>query len=175
MIYNPKHGAIVYKKGYSSTVRAIESCSDTDLAWLAGIIDGEGCLTVTKSGDYLSVLVKITMTHLPTMEEISKMVGNDVQLEPTGGNRKTAYRVCVGARRAAVIIRAVRPYLRTKAEHADILLEFASTLGGRVSNEDKAKRRLLADKIKKLNVRGFVPLDLSQGVTSYANDATHVH
>jgi len=148
--YNTRNGST----STISTRRAIESCSSTELAWLAGFIDGEGCMSLVKSKDYLSVYLKIVNTHLPTMERVAELTGGEVKFYRTEGNRKAAYGIHFGAHRAVIIIEAIQSYLITKFEHSEIILKFFSTVGGKVSEEDLVQRKLLAEKLRRLNARG---------------------
>lgn len=112
-----------------------------DLAWAAGLIDGEGCITIQykkasiKNGSRNpghSLLLKVTMTHEPTIRRLYKLfeVGT-VQLQriskkDVGKSWNPAYSWICNPVAAAYVIGFVRPYLFTKADEADIALEFAS-------------------------------------------------
>lgn len=110
--------------------------TDTECAWAAGIIDGEGCLTIrarepVKPGTWSvshSLFLKVTMGHKPTVERLAEMFGvGSVHMQDSRGERLNAsWTWWVASRKAHVVLLAVRPYLVTKAHEADIGLEFLS-------------------------------------------------
>ena len=74
--------------------------SNTDIAWLAGILDGEGCIAFARRTDYnkhrLEVRydVKLAMACRKTVETayeiIAELVGDDCVNEPYEERRKVA-------------------------------------------------------------------------------------
>ncbi len=112
-----------------------------DLAWAAGLIDGEGCITIQykkaniKNGSRNpshSLLLKVTMTHEPTVRRLHKLfeVGTiqlqRLSLKDADKPWNPAFSWICNPRAAAYVIAWIRPYLFTKAEEADIALEFAA-------------------------------------------------
>lgn len=110
------------------------------LAWLAGIIDGEGCMYAALAsesrvrrdgtrGKYMRVAVVITNTDLAMIEEvisIGAVLGVRFNLEKPKVYRpqhkqRWAARVA-GARQATVLLNAVLPFLVTKRERARIVI-----------------------------------------------------
>lgn len=114
--------------------------NEIDLAWCAGLIDGEGCITISYSdaayfkgsrNPIHSLYLKVTMTHEPTIRHIHSLFNlGSVQVHLPGKNAKpnwnTAYSWLCCSNQAAQAITMVRPYLITKAFEADIALEFAA-------------------------------------------------
>ena len=109
--------------------------TEVELAWAAGILDGEGCISIilTPPGKYSvtprHVLhVKVTMGHLPTVERFAVILGNGtVQKHAARSTRTNAsYSYIVQARKADAVLQLLRPYLVTKAEEADVAFEFAA-------------------------------------------------
>lgn len=104
------------------------------VAWAAGIIDGEGCITITKqqpgSGGRVNpshrLYVKVSMGHLPTVERLREIFGRGAitTWRSKSPRENDAYCWWVAARDAQAVLDAVRPHLVTKAEEADIGLEF---------------------------------------------------
>lgn len=107
---------------------------ETDLAYIAGLFDGEGCIhwfTVKKIYRYPSVTISMT-TH----------AGLDLIIELFGGKlayridkrprNKPVYRWTVGNRKALNFLETIRPWLREKASQADMVFEFYKDLKGRI-------------------------------------------
>lgn len=106
---------------------------DTDLAWAAGIIDGEGCiyiqrLEIDKKSGRLSpsfrIGMRVVMGHEAAIRRLHQMfkVGSVHKLTQRGWNDAWAYHC--QSQKAETVIRLVRPYLMVKAEEADVALEF---------------------------------------------------
>jgi hypothetical protein len=101
------------------------------ICWLAGIIDGEGCIAVyldesAKHGKTLDVRVKVTNTCMYMVKRISEiLVENHIGFYyATNGNANPALEISVsGQTRVEKFLNLVHPYLVTKAPQADLLLE----------------------------------------------------
>ncbi len=113
----------------------IEQANEVDLAWAAGLIDGEGCVSVvTYEAEHAErcttrryvLVLKVTMGHRPTVERIASLLGvGTVQAHVAKSARVNAsYSWVAQSRRAEAALRAVRPYLVTKAKEADVALAF---------------------------------------------------
>ena len=106
----------------------------TDWAWLAGIIDGEGCITITgaqRGWGWQDILyLGIGMTHKPTIDRIVEIIGAGKchQFDPMkvksmrGG--KIFYSWYAINKTAGQIIRLCFPFLVTKKAQAEIALEY---------------------------------------------------
>lgn len=109
---------------------------DTDAAWLAGILDGEGTLMIAETKPK-------TLVHGPSFEAQVAVVNTDKRIVdrckeiadgavmgPVGrgnpGKWKPAFRWCVKRRKATIVLRATIPYLISKSEQAAILLYLAN-------------------------------------------------
>lgn len=101
-------------------------------AWAAGIIDGEGCITISRqragAGGRINpshrLYVKVSMGHLPTIDRLHEIFGAGSRHVQPGGRWNDAYIWMVSTRQAGDVLRAVRPHLVTKADEADLALEF---------------------------------------------------
>ena len=101
------------------------------ICWLAGIIDGEGCIAAyldgaAKHGKTLDIRVKITNTCMKMVQRISEiLLENHIGFYyALNGNACPALEISVsGQMRVENLLRLVRPYLVTKASQADALME----------------------------------------------------
>jgi hypothetical protein len=109
-----------------------ETSSVTKLAYLAGIIDGEGCIAIRKSkrtGTCKStryaaaVTVGNTSCHLIEQLVGTFGVGCVTYRYPTK-TKRACYLWSLPSRGAREVLRAVQPYLIVKREQAAVLLEF---------------------------------------------------
>lgn len=122
----------------------------TDIAWLAGIIDGEGCLFFANRKDYvhrpsganrkgltrveIRCDIRVCMSHHPTTERVTAIFRDLVDhpesvfhnLESRHKSRVRPLKNVVVSRRSAVhqILKAVSPFLFTKKMEASLCLMF---------------------------------------------------
>jgi len=107
------------------------------LAWAAGIIDGEGCISIarrnpvgnngrgSRSPSY-TVNLKIGMVHRPTIEALRETfnVGALYNRPPEKPNHRTQWHWIVSGKDLARVLTMVLPYLIVKKEEADLALFF---------------------------------------------------
>lgn len=105
----------------------------TDLAYLAGIIDGEGCLGIhyqkggrSRTRTYYP-RVTVGSTNRAVLEWIHEQLsGTFWALSPSSNTRgkKSAWYWGIGGERLIRLLEALEPYLRIKATQARLLREF---------------------------------------------------
>lgn len=124
--------------------------TNTQLAWLAGIIDGEGCITAgiypTKvsradgsQGYKLSYFVSVTNTNDDIILAVNELFAALTTVKPVFHihdstarkknplTQKTCYRVHVaGGKQVSRVLTAVLPYLVGKRKQAEVLLAVIS-------------------------------------------------
>ena len=131
---------------------------ETDKAWLAGIIDGEGCISLFRRSTYYVPSVKIANTNeklINRCKEILDSAGIEysVRYSDRGErkNAKPAWEICLESRpRVVAILTLIFPYLVSKDEQAKLVLNWCSK-SKRKPEETKA---LFIDNIRELNHRG---------------------
>jgi hypothetical protein len=133
---------------------------DTERAYSAGLIDGEGCIAIAKQtyakhgypNNYaLTVRVMTTDTILPNY--LYGLFGGHlkVSVDPRGGRKRVTW--AVTSARAESMLRVVLPHLRLKKPQAMLALEFRSLMGvgGRaMTEENRQKRAWYCDEMKRL-------------------------
>ncbi len=99
--------------------------------YLAGIVDGEGCLTLKKSGrnrQNFSALLTISNTSLSLLKEINKMLGglgNINQKRSYNKNCKPVYELRFSKREILLpLLEKLQHYLKLKKKQCQLLLEF---------------------------------------------------
>lgn len=129
---------------------------DTDVAWLAGIIDGEGSVSVhSVLGKYASPNIQVGMTHRGTIEKIRSLVGGKVVLRPSPNKRwKPCWMWNVYGQDASRVASIVLPYVVTKRPQITLLtmMPAGSKTYGEESNV--ALRYWFAEASYGLNQRG---------------------
>lgn len=120
--------------------------NETDAAYLAGFIDGEGYVriergTAKRGLEKHRLIVSIANTDIDALRRLAELWERPLyHVRGQKGNKDSA-RVVWSGRNAADILRRVRPYMLVKAAHADLALEFAD----RINEMDHKSRRIDAD------------------------------
>lgn len=135
------------------------------ISWLAGFVDGEGSIgfdKVSSKRDFHYPTITITNCHLLTMERIINILSDyGIRFWVTTPNHRNSkwkpYKVVVirGLRRVKPFLELLLPYLYTKREQAQLVLDFANyrlSLPAKTPYGDKEKDMIA--KIRNLNHRG---------------------
>jgi hypothetical protein len=138
--------------------------NDLQLAWFAGLVDGEGCIFIggyTKNGKpnpYYFVNLTICMTHLTTLEVVCTMWGLGRVVPHSKSKkdiRKQRWDWCVSGPRCSQILTLCYPYLITKKADALIAITMQHRLSAtkpnreyRVPDIEHIRRKLLTDLCK---------------------------
>ena len=139
----------------------ITEICDLDLAYLAGLVDGEGSIgiTYTAIGLHLPTLC-IIMSHAPVIEWAAQIIGTKVRTRyPKNDRHRTQYVVRIAGKRATVLAGRLIPFLRVKGEQAHLLVRYAETYGAHsglnqsLSHEEYALREGLKQEMHRLNSR----------------------
>lgn len=109
----------------------------TELAYFAGLLDGEGCIRVKRQRKYwgpkqaldgwqYGVAVYIANTVRAPLDQVCTLFGGSVARQSSQGRegQKPVYRWTIGQLQAERFLRAVRPYMRIKHAQADNALAF---------------------------------------------------
>ena len=109
-------------------------------AWTAGILDGEGCIYVTRfrSGnkDYPTYALQVSVgnTDKAMVVKLATLWGGPSWQRKTNNSKitktpKTVWVWTVSGRTAGRILEACMPWLVTKYDQAQVALDFVSTIG----------------------------------------------
>jgi len=112
-----------------------ETLTDVEFAYMAGIIDGEGCLSIFKLGkdyktrqrDYLAAKLTITNTSLVLLDWIVERFGGKIGTRTKIKNRKTCYYWHAHGDRLDFILEHCTPFLTEKKNRGEVLKEFRKT------------------------------------------------
>lgn len=150
-------GLTAQEQAYWDFMTAAECCQ---WAWVAGIIDGEGSVSIQRKADgNLEVLLRVSMTHELTVRTIKVFahvgkVRQDKSRMSSGGKDVWEWRV--KGKKAVSTLRQCMPFLVTKKVQARIALEFAllANRGHPLSLANKEKRQALREAMLVLNKKG---------------------
>jgi len=118
------------------TMAAVISLSKEDAAYLAGLIDGEAYVGVTRAttsaaakgcrrGVSYRAMISVRMTHHPVLDWALAATGvGSIWKTKEHPKYRQSWSWNIWSREAAALSQAVLPYLRVKAEHARNLIAF---------------------------------------------------
>lgn len=135
--------------------------TDTELAYLAGIIDGEGCFYIQRTGGKFHTLRLFVMnTFKPLIDYLYKTYGGfQYSRKKEDSTWKIRHEWFVDRENLDELLPLLRPYLINKKEHLEIAIEFRKTFPKirtyyRIPDEFVAIREDCHRRIKVLNKKG---------------------
>ena len=111
-----------------------QQISVADLGWLAGFLDGEGCIRIAQrdpgngANSIYSLEVTISQNSLQTLEHFKAALGisSSIYVYPCTGNlRRPVYGLTYRCTRANEVLVLLAPHLVRKREEALLGIEFA--------------------------------------------------
>ena len=133
-----------------------------EIGYLAGLIDGEGCVSLHGRRDpvrgYCTAALQVSNTDLELLDWLHRSLGGTIYQRRDGRpTRKVCATWGIFATGAREILQAVRPYLRVKAAQADVVLRLDWTNPGRagMTPERRRERAVALAEIRRLNARGM--------------------
>ena len=151
--------------------------TETDEAWLGGIIEGEGCITIAHHNGYYEPRVQIAMVNRGVLDRVQQITGvGTVTKQTDRGNPKwrESYVWKAGGFTAAKICSDVFDYLVSKREQARIIWRMAemqkerertggdpySKVGQKYSEKQNTERNGWFEEIKRHNQGNGTPTKL---------------
>lgn len=149
-------GLVKVRECYRNEKRLSSTLPETFFAWLAGMIDGEGCVGLYKSKrGTITCRLSIANTNLPSLICIADSIGSGYisAKNKDDPSEKVSYAYGLGDRRVLkAVLNKTLPYLKIKKPQAECLLQFLNTYTG----EEDGLVEATANTLKKLNLRGVV-------------------
>ena len=129
-----------------------------EVSYLAGIIDGEGTITILKRGNSFHPVVSIANTSLELLRWCKARVGLPSVIctkKPQFANHSLSYHIQWRFDAALQVTKMCLPYLIVKKSHAQTLLQWKSVVrrNGRYSSEELGSRNDIIHKIRAQNSR----------------------
>lgn len=128
-----------------------------DLAWLGGIIDGEGCIYITKKYRPAIMIsntnIDIINKCVDIIQKIGIITNKIVEENRKEKKQKTAYSITVGNRQDVYILLSyIIPYLVGKRQQANTLKEYLCNVVYFAEKDNKDEE--IYQKLKLLNKKG---------------------
>jgi hypothetical protein len=133
----------------------------SDWAYIAGLFDGEGCVSAAtyckNSRQYIVACIHITNTHLPVLRKVRRLLGGRIRKKNGSGQntRRQAWTWYVGYREAIPILYRLLPFLVIKRSEALLFIRLFSRGAGynRFQPDNHARRVGLVQRIRALKKR----------------------
>lgn len=106
--------------------------NDDEIIYLAGIFDGEGCVTVWREKSkndkhYINPKIAIVMTNKKPIQMFSDIFGGNVSTQINKiPNRKVVYAYSATGKRAKLVLDKIIPYLKVKRQQAEHAVEIVN-------------------------------------------------
>lgn len=130
------------------------------LQWLAGFINGEGCITYYNKGNGLYPKFTITNTYLPIMKAIQSQFGGSLNsYQPKYENSKCCWVLSWQCKKAIALLKELVPFLTVKKTQAELVIHAHENLkrdGQRLSAERIAQRVQLQSQLTELKHYDYV-------------------
>lgn len=143
------------------SARRVNQLSISDAAYIAGIIDGEGTITLTRThrGEHRRPLLSISSTEEPLLLYVRQAigVGRITNKACARAHHTPSFTYVVSSRQALAVLSQVVQFLRTyKSARARLLLdEYVSVTprNGRYRPEQRVARQRFEDRFFAISVR----------------------
>jgi hypothetical protein len=136
--------------------------TEVQRAYLAGIIDGEGCFNIYRSGKRPRVDYALRVHVMTTSKELavwlSANIGGSIHSRESKHGWKTRYEWFFDRSVIDELIKTIRPYLVIKPKQADLALRFRESFATRTAPLTPNVRALREDcyqAMKRLNQKGI--------------------
>jgi len=161
MSWRNKHLTLVIKKANPSPIDLV--LKPTDLAYIAGIIDGEGCITinVTKNDSFRSRSIQHILKVIVRMVEEEAIIflrnkfGGSISIQkPSKGRIRFVYQWTLCGKYASSFLAKILPYLKVKANQAKVGINFQAGFPKQrhpLSQEEFTRRNFLYNQMRELN------------------------
>lgn len=133
---------------------------ELNLSYIAGLFDGEGCISIHSSKNSFTVYVGIEMRDSLALKKIQSIFGGKIGVVHNKKKNCTMRRIRFSSRLAAKFLRSVYPFLTVKKKQAKValdMLDYRKTT--KHTFQDRVARyEQWADKCKSLKKEDWIEL-----------------
>lgn len=130
----------------------------TELAYLAGVFDGEGCVMLARDGnDTYCLSVKISMCDKPILQKFRKAFGGSLlrlKRPASYSKYKAIYMWQISTRKAEAALSQLQPYLIGKLNQVNTALRYQKSIprstGNRLTQRERDRRRAVYLKLQRM-------------------------
>lgn len=135
----------------------MKQLTEIEKAYLAGIIDGEGCVRLARrrKNNFMAMVI-VTIKQYDLLCYLKEITGVGCIYKYEKGFKENwcpIHRWQVAAKQARDLLKAVLPYLRIKGKVAEVVLSMPIKRG---HSEHLNEQSILFDRVKFMNTRGLL-------------------
>lgn len=129
-----------------------------DLAYIAGVIDSDGCISIGRNAKRYKPIVQITQVQPEAINFVNKIFGGSYKIEKRLSH-KDIYKWRIQSRKnLGIFLEAIIPFLKIKREQAKIVIEYCNIRsksieknGGNSHSTYSGIEKIMYEKNKSLN------------------------
>ena len=138
---------------------------DTELAYLAGFFDGEGCISIIHNSktDALTLTVSISQVNPHPLFLVQRLLGGSLHRERDNRGFRTRVSWQTSSRMALAALEKMRPFLIVKADEADIAMAYqrrVMTWNGEDKEAEYAARMAMSREVAAIKQRAYEGVEL---------------
>jgi hypothetical protein len=135
---------------------------DTELAYLAGLFDGEGYIGIHRSGPRFTLRVSVTQLDPRPLILFQRRFGGGLHRAPDKRGFRALIVWTITSGRAMWLLREMRPFLMVKDAQADVAIEFQERVFAPSADrlEEIAERERLYQLCRDLKQRSYDHIEL---------------
>ncbi|MFN3352502.1 MAG: hypothetical protein ACK4Z5_02745 [Brevundimonas sp.] len=145
---------------------AIAALTDTDAAYIAGMIDADGSITVSAQDGRVKPLVCVFNSNVPLIDWLSVTIGAGCSYRYKSGAKRPdqdgarwnpVHRYQITGRKAQSLLTQLLPHLRVKRAQAELVLSVpmrGRDFGRAATAEQRAAAADVLGRIRVMNARG---------------------
>ncbi len=129
------------------------SNSLSDLAYCAGLFDGEGCVLLKKDKDNYALRIKISSTDYPVLDWLKEHFGGSIIVKHKGGdNRRKSWDWYCSSKENMNFMFGILPYLIIKKDQVIESIEYLCSIqeGGKLTEDEIRLRKIYYLKLQEL-------------------------
>ena len=136
----------------------MSTLNPTDVAYVAGLVDGEGCIGVYYNNvtKHFQLRVQIQMIDKNPLEMADKIVKGNWYEVVRNGNRRDVITWLVLNSKAEQFLQSILPFLKGKKKQAECALKanWSDFIGKTLTYDEREIRKVVANELKQFNRRG---------------------
>jgi len=126
----------------------------TDLAYIAGLFDGEGTLTLSDNPWRIIACLALTNRSIPYWFKFN-FGGSIYHYKPSNGNHSESWRWGVSSQKALTFIKSIYPYLILKKPQADVAIKFQAGLRSKGSGKALTEKEIAVREAEYIIMQGL--------------------
>ena len=132
------------------SLKDLATVTDTQRTYLAGIVDGEGCIYISKQRrtvyQYYTLFMTVANTDPKLMLWIGEVFGGNIKpRKPCKSNKRNVWTSLVASCEAEAIQRSIIPFMVGKRDQAELALKFRESYEGNRTYSGKGIPEEVAD------------------------------